>query len=172
MDIHPLRTRTELAQSLDLTAAAWRTAFDHILSPAELDAVEATTTSDVATKFENLRDAPETAVLVAERDDDVVGWLSVTWHPERTQEYARPGEADIRTLYVRPTDWGEGIGTALLDEALDRLPSSVDRVVLETFRANEQGRSFYESRGFEVRETSEHEVGENSYPAVVFERRV
>lgn len=171
MELHPLRTEAELAQSLDLTAAAWRAAFDHILSPAELDAVEAATTSDVGEKFETMRDAPETLVLVAERDDgDVVGWLSTTWHPERTKEYARAGEADIRTLYVRPADWGEGVGTALLDEALERLPPSVDCVVLETFRANEHGRSFYESRGFEVRGTSEYEVGENSYPTVVFER--
>lgn len=176
MEIHPLRTEAELAQSLDLTASAWRAAFDHILSPAELDAVAAATTSDVATKFETLRDAPETVVLVAERDDgdagEVSGWLSMTWHPERTKAYARPGEADIRTLYVRPADWGDGVGTALLDTALERLPSSVDGVVLETFRANEQGRSFYDARGFAVRETRDHEVGENSYPAVVFEREV
>lgn len=172
MEIHPLRTESELAQSLDLTAAAWHGAFDHILSPTALDSVAAATTSDVGTKFQNLRDAPETLVLVAERGGDVVGWLSATWHPERTKEYVWTGEADIRTLYVSPGDWGDGVGTALLDEALERIPDSVDSVVLETFRANEQGRSFYESRGFEVRETGEHEVGEDSYPAVVLEREV
>ncbi|MEF8801758.1 MAG: GNAT family N-acetyltransferase [Halolamina sp.] len=96
----------------------------------------------------------------------------MTWHAERTTEYARAGAADIRTLYVRPADWGEGVGTVLLDEALERLPALVDAVVLETFRANEQGRSFYESRSFEVRETSEYEVGESSYPTVVFEREL
>lgn len=176
MEVHPLRTQGELAQALDLTTAAWREAFGHILSPAELDAVAAATTSDVRTKFENLRNAPETVVLVAAGSDaeggEVVGWLSMTWHPERTKAYARPGEADIRTLYVRPGDWGGGVGTALLDAALERLPDSVGSVVLETFRANEQGRSFYESRGFAVRETTEHEVGETSYPAVVLEREL
>lgn len=172
MEIHPLRTEAELAAALDLTAAAWHEAFDHVLSPAELDAVAASTASDVGAKFEALHDAPDTVVLVAERQDAVVGWLSVTWHPERTKWYARDGEADVRTLYVRPDAQGEGVGTALLDSALDRLPASVDRVVLETFRANERGRSFYESRGFDVRETGEHEVGENSYPSVVLEREL
>ena len=173
MEIRPLRTEAELAQALELTAAAWREAFDHVLSANELDDVAAATTSDVAAKFETLDDAPETAVLVAENDTgDVVGWISVTWHPDRTQKYARAGEADLRTLYVRPSDWEEGVGTALLDAALDWLPESVNCVVLETFRANEQGRSFYESRGFAVREQCEHAVGENSYPAVVLEREV
>jgi ribosomal protein S18 acetylase RimI-like enzyme len=173
MEIRSLRTETELVQALALTAAAWREAFDHVLSAAELDGVAAATTSDVAAKFENLEAAAETAVLVAENDDDeVVGWLSMTWHPERTKAYAREGEADIRTLYVRPADWGDGVGTALLDAALARLPNAVDAVVLETFRANEQGRAFYESRGFAVRETAAHEVGENSYPSVILEREV
>lgn len=173
MEVRPLRSESELAQALQLTAAAWREAFDHILSADELDAVTAATTSDVTVKFENLENASETAVLVAENDDgEVVGWLSVTWHPERIKAYAREGEADIRTLYVRPADWGDGVGTALLDAALERIPDSVNRVVLETFRANEQGRAFYESRGFAVRETAEHEVGENSYPSVILEREV
>ncbi|MEF8801759.1 MAG: hypothetical protein V5A38_09840 [Halolamina sp.] len=44
----PLRTEAELGQSLALTAAAWRAAFDHILSPAELDAVEAATTRAIS----------------------------------------------------------------------------------------------------------------------------
>ncbi len=171
MEIHPLRTEAELAQALDLTAAAWREAFDHVLSPAELDSVAAATTSDVQTKFESLQEAPDSVVLVAEDDGgDVAGWLSSTWHPERRKAYAHEGEADIRTLYVRPANWGEGTGTALLDAALDSVPDSLDAVVLETFRANEQGRAFYESRGFAVRGTGQFDVGENSYPTVVLER--
>lgn len=170
MDIHPLQTEAELSQSLDLTAEAWREAFDHILSSEELDSVAAATTSDVPAKFETLRGAPETLVLVAERDESVVGWLSMTWHPERTQPYVGNEEADLRTLYVRPSDWGNGVGTALLDAAMEQLPASVKRVLLETFQANEQGRSFYESRGFSVREQREHDVGENNYPAVVLVR--
>lgn len=172
MEIHPLRTEAELAQALRVTAAAWHDAFDHILSPAELDAIEASTTSDVGAKFETLQGAPDTVVLVAERDEAVVGWLSTTWHPERIKEYTTAGEADIRTLYVDPDEQGKGVGTALLEAALERVPASVDRVVLETFRANERGRSFYKSRGFAVRATTEHEVGENSYPSVVLEREL
>lgn len=170
MDIHPLRTEAELAASLSLTAAAWLEAFDHILPAEKLDSVATEMTSEVATKFEQLQDAPETLVLVAETDDGVVGWLSVSWDPERTKPYADDGAADIRTLYVRPDDWGEGVGTALLDAAVERLPPSVERIVLETFEANESGRSFYEARGFSVRETREHDVGDTSYPAVVFVR--
>lgn len=172
MEIHSLQTEAELAQSFRLTAVAWREAFDHILSPEELDGVEGAMSSDISTRFENLQEAPNTVVLVAEADEDIVGWLSTTRHPERTAAYARAGEADIRTLYVRPADWGAGVGTALLNEALERLPTAVDCVVLETFRENESGRAFYNSRGFEVREVSEHEVGENSYPTVVLGREV
>jgi len=171
MEVRTLDSEAALERALELTARAWREAFDHVLSDEELERVERALLSDVPERYEALRNGSTSTVLVAEdAAGDVVGWTSVLRHPERTRAYVEEGEAEIRTLYVSPDRWGEGTGTALLEEVLRRLPDSVDRVVLETFRENEQGRSFYEARGFTVRATTDFEVAGSEYPSVVLVR--
>ncbi|WP_380678138.1 GNAT family N-acetyltransferase [Salinigranum sp. GCM10025319] len=86
---------------------------------------------------------------------------------DRELEYVGDEEAEIRTLYVRPDGWNEGIGTELLEAVIRRLPASIERVALETLRDNDVGRSFYESRGFTLRTTTEYEVDGTPYPSVV-----
>jgi ribosomal protein S18 acetylase RimI-like enzyme len=169
MEIRTLDSERELERALRLTVDAWRDAFTHVLSDDELDHVERELLHDVSGTYAVLRDASEGTVLVAD-DGDVVGWTSVTWHPDRTREYAGDEEAEIRTLYVHPDRWNEGIGTELLEAVVRRLPASVERVVLETFRDNDVGRSFYESRGFTLRATTAYEVDGTSYPSVVLVR--
>jgi ribosomal protein S18 acetylase RimI-like enzyme len=169
MEIRTLDSERELERALRLTVDAWREAFAHVLSDDELDHVEHELLRDVSGTYAVLRDMSEGTVLVAD-DGEVVGWISVTWHPDRTREYTEDGEAEIRTLYVHPDRWHEGIGTGLLETVLGRLPASVERVVLETFRENDLGRSFYASCGFTLRGTTEYEVAETSYPSVVLVR--
>ena len=169
MEIHPLDSERELEQAVQLTAAAWHEAFEHILTEDELETTSNELLSDVSTKYANLQDMSKGLVLVAD-DREILGWVSVTWHPERTQDYTDDGEAEIRTLYVHPDRWNEEIGTELLEEVIQRLPDSIEQVVLETFQENQHGKSFYTSRGFNVRTTTEFEVAGNRYPSVVLTR--
>ena len=81
--------------------------------------------------------------LVAERDDEIVGFCQVG--PDR----ARPRmEAEIYTLYVDPDHWGGGVGSALFEVALPWLAPSYDNANLWVVRENSRARRFYEARGF------------------------
>ena len=79
---------------------------------------------------------PGVEVYVAELDCAAVGSVSV-------------GEGFLRTLYVLPPHWREGIGSALHDHALRRLATlGFAEARLWTLAENTAGRRFYERRGW------------------------
>jgi GNAT superfamily N-acetyltransferase len=79
---------------------------------------------------------PAVEVYVAEVDGAPVGSVSV-------------GDAHLRTLYVLPSHWSEGIGSALHDHALERLAAlGFAEARLWTLAENASGRRFYEHRGW------------------------
>lgn len=87
---------------------------------------------------------PEIEVYLAESDGVAAGSVSV-------------GDEYLRTLYVRPSHQGRGIGSALHDLALERLRArGVQRAKLWTLEHNHSGRRFYERRGWQL--TSETRV--------------
>ncbi|WP_306053496.1 GNAT family N-acetyltransferase [Natronococcus wangiae] len=71
-----------------------------------------------------------------------------------------PGVAHLFRLYVRPTAWGDGAGTALLERVESDLRNACDRLRLVVLADNEVGVSFYESSGFERVETRDAELGD------------
>lgn len=81
---------------------------------------------------------------VVETDGEVVGF-SIVW--------VSGEECDLANLAVHPTRRGEGLGKALLDEALRQAKSeSLAVMFLEVRASNAAALRLYESRGF-------HEVG-------------
>ena len=92
-------------------------------------------------------DLPETFHLAAVAGDgDVVG--VATWAPAPTER--RPGAAAwrLRGMAVAPDQQGAGIGTALLDRALDRLrPAGVEVLWAD---GRDSALPFYERHGWSV----------------------
>ena len=83
---------------------------------------------------------PEVEVYVAEVDGAPAGSVSV-------------GGGFLRTLYVRPTIQGTGIGSALHDFALERLAAlGAGTARLWTLEQNWNARRFYERRGWALTE--------------------
>jgi GNAT superfamily N-acetyltransferase len=79
---------------------------------------------------------PDASVLVAERDDAVLGLAAV-----------RPEWLD--GLYVRPEAWGDGVGRRLHDEAVSLLQSwGHARCHLWVLEHNDRARRFYERLGW------------------------
>lgn len=75
----------------------------------------------------------------------------------------------VWTFYVDPSRWDEGIGTRLFEHELDALRErGVTRVTIRVLAENAVGRSFYESRGFEVIEESEDDLFGEQQPAVTY----
>lgn len=93
---------------------------------------------------------PAQDVWVAELDGLVCGYIAV----ERSM---------IEALYVRPECQGRGIGSALLDHAMDRSGGMLE---LWTFQRNTRARAFYEARGFVAMEFTDGSGNEEREPDV------
>jgi GNAT superfamily N-acetyltransferase len=79
---------------------------------------------------------PDVDAYVAEIDGQPVGTVTVN------VEF-------LRQLYVLPAHWVSGVGTALLERALERMRErGATRAKLWTLEGNDRGRRFYERRGW------------------------
>lgn len=91
--------------------------------------------------------SPSSFSLVAELDRVIAGSCFVTGT-------ARDGDlpddvAELVAIYVDPSRWRQGIGTALLHEALGRCASEgKTEVSLWTLSGNHAAQAFYERHGF------------------------
>ena len=100
-------------------------------------------------------DRPATCVFVAERADEVVGFVHALWNRD---------EGVVFRVYVHPDHRGEGIGGDLVDRVRREMESrGADRLTAMVLADNEPGQAFYESLGFERVGESETTIGGESY---------
>jgi ribosomal-protein-alanine N-acetyltransferase len=93
-----------------------------------------------AVAFEELLRFPLTVALVAERDDDVGGYLIGRAVAE---------EAEILNLAVMPEERRHGLGSRLLEAGLSALAAAgAQRVWLEVRESNAAAQALYQRRGF------------------------
>lgn len=124
---------------------------------------------DLRSRLVDAATAPSVVYLVAENDTGVVGFVQCLYGDHRPA-HVDEGAAYLKSLYVRPGRWGEGIGSDLLAAATDRLPDCLERVQLGVLAANDVGRRFYEARGFEKVGDGTFEAGDVTYDTVVYAR--
>jgi len=89
---------------------------------------------------------------VASVDDRLVGFLAI-------------GDNHVDHLYVRPAAAGQGIGTALLEQAKQRRPSGLR---LWAFQVNTAARHFYEGRGFTTVKMTDGRHNQEHEPDVLY----
>jgi ribosomal protein S18 acetylase RimI-like enzyme len=138
-----------------LSADAVRTALADLYDEAFLAEVAEEAADDAEFRF-----------LVAVDEDDgerVVGFASAA------REWA--DEVELFTLYVDPDRWGEGVGTALLEELASWAAGrDADRLVCSALADNAVAVGYLESRGFERVREVQAEVGGETVPEYEFER--
>jgi ribosomal protein S18 acetylase RimI-like enzyme len=118
-------------------AASQRTHGSHILAEPNRNAVQRTLT----------RHAVAGSVYAARRDDDVVGFVSVTLEQESYKSDVTRGI--VHNVYVAPGFRDSGIGDSLLDAAETALnDAGASTVTLEAMAANESAKRFYRRRGY------------------------
>lgn len=144
-------------------------AFAGLLPPPSLD-----WDSKVSDDFQEFTQATiahdEKALLVAVREEMVVGLAEFVWQSEATQDFAEATEAELKAIHVRPADWNEGIGTKLLHAAIDMLPSHVSGIALCVLVENKRARAFYDRRGFEQTGTVVTTYAEDDFTEAVYRR--
>ncbi len=77
------------------------------------------------------------------------GETYLAFHGDEAVGVASLGDGVLQTLYVLPQLWGQGVGGALHDLAVDRLrDAGVGEARLWTLAENHRARAFYERRGW------------------------
>lgn len=171
IDVHELRSREEARQLLHVNAAAWRAAYD-FLPESALPAVDYHPNPDRVAEFYEQVQHRSAPVFVATRDDQVRGFAELRWGQDETEGFVSPVDAELKALYVHPEDWGRGIGSRLLEAGLFAVPPTYERLSLQTFRANDAAREFYERRGFTWIGEAAFPIDGSEYPTVVYARAV
>ena len=132
---------------------SWQAAYAGILDQEFLSQLSV---EERALRWEGILQKQESKTLVALRDDKVVGFIS---YGHWRHEPASSEQGEIWALYAEPQSWRQGIGRALMAQALLdlRVLGYVD-VSLWVLGRNERGVSFYKSCGFSQVEGSETQL--------------
>ncbi|MGC9319291.1 MAG: GNAT family N-acetyltransferase [Armatimonadota bacterium] len=129
----------------EITANSFRDASIHGKLEGMYGTLRGTTWADRKCRDidDDIRTEPE-GVLVAETEDgDVVGYITTT-----TDETSGIGR--IPNLAVDPDHQGQGIGTRLINAALDRFEDAgMELAKIETLATNEAGQALYPRFGFQ-----------------------
>jgi len=108
-------------------------------------------------RFAEMLAHPRTIYRIAEVDGQIVGLVCLFRGMD-------DGEANLSAIYVAPTQFGNGIGQALLDAALSELGSKPVRVTVAPY--NHRAIAFYHRNGFEEVPDSEgtYRIGGGTIP--------
>lgn len=156
-----------------VSARSCRVAYEEILDDETLiETMEDPSMAESIREWlEETRDDERVVYLVATDGGGVRGFAQFLVG-DRAPDRVDPGEAYLKSLYVHPDWWGEGIGSELLETGTAALPESTTRLSLGVLVDNDIGRGFYESRGFEQVDTGEYEVDGVRYETVIYAKRL
>ncbi len=131
----------------DIGAATFIESFGHLYVPADLQAflAESHSVAAYAAALAN----PEYAVWVAERNGCVIGYAQAgpcgLPHAD-----VRPGDGELKRLYLLKSEHNGGVGAALLDHALAWLERDGPRTLwISVWSENFGAQRFYGRRGFQ-----------------------
>ncbi|QLG49960.1 GNAT family N-acetyltransferase [Natrinema halophilum] len=156
MEIRPA-TRDDREQIRAVARDTWHDTYDE-LDPDTIDQTIDEWYGDEA--LEAALSKPGTAFLVAEKNEEVVGFT----HGVVTED-----EGDVLRLSVHPDHQGEGTGTALYERLREDLRDfNMKRMCAIDLASNDGGREFYESHGFEPTDEDDVEIGGQQRREVVY----
>jgi ribosomal protein S18 acetylase RimI-like enzyme len=122
---------------------SWQAAYADILAAEFLSRLSI---ADRTQRWRDILQKNASQTLVAHRNDDVVGFVSFGhWRTEGAEK----SQGEIWALYAAPEVWGQGVGKALLMQALSGLRAlGRNDVLLWVLSKNHRGINFYRAFGF------------------------
>ncbi|MBY7142779.1 GNAT family N-acetyltransferase [Virgibacillus sp. NKC19-3] len=129
--------KKDIPEVQDVAKTSWNATYEGIIPACIQQNFLKTAYSETMMK----RRLKNSVMYVAEVDGKVVGFANFT-------SSSKEGKVELAALYLLPAYQGNGIGTTLLQESMERLNSSEVHVSVE--KNNVIGTTFYKAKGFEV----------------------
>lgn len=137
--------RGDASELAPVHVSAWLAAYRGLVSDAVLDGMSVEAWE--ARWSERLSEDELPPVRVAVRDGTIVGFSRLAV-PSRDED-AGEGVAEIAALNVSPHAWRSGVGTALMNDALERFSRDGWRMAsLWVVEGNKRAEEFYKRLGF------------------------
>lgn len=149
---------------------ALRVGFRGVVPEDVIDAALRPTDDESLEEFEAELTDERGTFQVAEREGAIVGFVRARF--AGTAEYVDPLGGEIVDLWVDPARWRQGVGTALVETAVEWFPDTVDGAWIAVVAENERARTFLAEHGFEQAETIEAEVGGTTLEHVAYRRPI
>lgn len=142
------RARREDAEAVaEVHVRTWQTAYRGQLSDDFLDNISVEARTENWRRIIDRLGDSRSMVWVAERKGDVVGFVNTG--PTRDEDSDPSTMGEVYAIYVLPPLWGQGIGRALMQSALDEMRSQgFEDVTLWVLETNIRTRHFYEAAGW------------------------
>ena len=134
----------------ELSQRSWIEGFKHLLTGKEIENSQNSDLFYSEERFQEDKDNEEMVKLVAEEDGKVVGKIKVYWSEDETGDWIKENEAELRGMYVHPDYWRQGIGSTLIEAALEHIPDDITALKVEAFKKDERSVEFYRKNGFEI----------------------
>lgn len=140
--------RAGMADSMGIGLAhvrSWQAAYKGLVPQHYLDGLDPVQRVQVWARQLSEGHQVGQAVLVAEADDEVVGFVSVG--PSRDDD--ANGQGEVWAIYLLPDFWGQGVGKALMRAGSESLRGfGFTEATLWVLGTNERARRFYEAVGW------------------------
>ncbi|WP_238547495.1 GNAT family N-acetyltransferase [Haloferax mediterranei] len=154
----PIRTATEddTDAILQIAQQSWKTDYPEILTreTAEEAVTDWYTPEQIVAELHK----SQARILVAEREDTVIGFAHATWNNTE-------GEGYILRIYVHPEHRRENVGRELLEQTCAGLAEQgIERINAMVLVENKPGNAFYERFGFEHADERETIIGDEPHP--------
>jgi ribosomal protein S18 acetylase RimI-like enzyme len=141
--------KTDIAKLSALAKLTYAKAFGHTFSASDLASHLAKNLSSCSFAEVLTKDV----VLLAKRDDRLVGFVQfgAAANADFATETATSNDQELRRLYVHADFQNQGVGTRLMEAALEH-PSlkGAERIFLDVWEYNYGAQRFYQRYGFKV----------------------
>lgn len=126
---------------------SWRAAYQGLVPQEYLDGLDLGRRRAVWKSILRNAEWPYEGTLVAEVNEEIVGFLGFCHGRDNDEDPSLVGE--VASLYLLPSVWGRGIGQDLLEASVNALANAGFRqCTLWVLDGNHRARRFYETNGF------------------------
>jgi len=159
----------DAAELAALGARTFVESFGHLYSPQDLQAFLDESHSPAA--YARLLADPAYALWLAFADDGVAMGYALAGPAGLPHADLKPGDGELKRLYMRADAQGSGIGTRLFDAALEWLERDGPRTLwISVWSENYGAQRFYARYGFEKAGEYEFIVGQQRDHEFIFRR--